>query len=251
MSNLSFTCPFCPTPDPTRNLSVQQETGLYHCFRCGAKPSTHGVLPLDLNILSPKVILRPLVPEPTDIHDPMGCDFCLDFLWSRDITWLRTPSWLSGGQYHGHRLFFTDPVTSYWQGRATSTRNHKTYLGRPGPGLNDEAPVLDMNTFDRRYDPVIVEGPTDGLRLWTLGIHAICLFGKTFYLNKLNRLQSVLFQAARVMVCLDRDDCEMETNQWVWGLSKFIQVTAWPIEAADPGCMSRQEAAKLRKETQR
>ena len=266
-TNRTILCPFCPErgfgPDPTGNLHIRVEDGVYVCHRCGAKPSVTGLLSqeqlggrawhksLGLGPWSP----RPNPPlEPTGRHEPWDCPSCRDFLLGRRLNHLHTPPWLYGAYYWGHRLFFEDPATGWWQARAVSIREPLKYLSKPsGQHPPEEAPLLDMHQenidfgrLHKRLVPVIVEGPTDGLRLWADELRAVVLFGKSYSPGKLARLQLLLGGAKHVMLCLDRDDCAQETQTWLYHLARFTSVRVWPIEAADPGEMEQPELARLR-----
>lgn len=264
MSDVAVNCPFCEqrghSPDTTENLNIELTKGFYHCFRCGAKPSVTGALPEALGVLirneggqvwdPQNLVQREQRGIVEDMHYPRECQHCEDYLHGRGfnprrLSALEDARVLTGGWYMGHRILFRDAETAWWQGRAISPRNTLRYMSPPGRTLA-MAPMLSLQPSGATV-PVLVEGPFDGLRLYLGGIWAVILFGVNFTEKKLLRLQEILSDVERAVLCLDRDGTENDTQHWAWALAKMLPVQVWQLRAKDPGEMDGAELRALRR----
>ncbi len=256
MRDKSVNCPFCVErgkgQDTTRNLHVAPGASTYHCFRCGARPRETGKLPdailgitgISASYINDEYIRKDTAGEITREHKIKDCSDCQEYLAGRgyDPDLVGKQSWLSGGWFMGHRIFFRNEGLKWWQGRAISPRNSVRYMTTPDFG----APAI--LPFGGVGNSVLVEGPFDALRLWSAGIRAIALVGVSFGEGKLALVQKELWHDRKVILCLDKENTEHERRQWTWHLSKFIAVKQWDLKAADPDTMDVAELRALSNE---
>lgn len=247
MSNTASNCPFCAQaglpPDTTRNLHVRTD-GLYHCFRCGAKPSKNGPLPPGLGVAG-DVIPKSIMPEDVPIrrHDITGCFACASYLQGRGLNPCKLPPGVGGGWVRGHRILFEQG--GWWQGRATSPRNPIRYLFPRDTG--QPKPLFHMDpTRGRTKTLCVVEGPFDALRLYQEGFRAVALCGKSFSIDKLIQLQELA--PTRIVWGWDRDVTHVDILPWFFAAEPFARSIMWNIqEGADPAEASTRDIHELRK----
>ena len=239
MNNRSVNCPFCAqaghSPDATRNLHIRGD-GVYNCFRCGAKPSKTGPLPVGLlpdflTVQGEMAQSRIMLQEhnvPTRTHAMTRCTPCSMYLRSRGMLRLSYPPNIFGGFLRGHRIFFL--ARDYWQGRAINPRNPLPYVAKPG----SKPELMDMDpTKGRSKTLCVVEGPLDGLRLYQEGFRAVVLFGKTITPAKVESLQNL--QPKRIILCLDSDLHPEEWYVWFRACVTFEPLSFWDLSmGCDP-----------------
>ena len=253
MTNHSINCPFCAQAglpaDTTRNLHVRTD-GVYHCFRCGAKPKTHGVLHNITQLAgmyAAGIQQQPATQNtPTRVHTIKDCWHCHSYFNLRNLNPDALPQQdtrVYGGWVRGHRIIFERG--GWWQGRATSPRNPIRYLFPRDTG--QPKPLFHMDpTRGRSKTVCVVEGPFDALRLYQEGFRTVALCGKSFSTAKLAQLQELA--PKRIVWCLDKDVSYLEFSKWIISSQAFARDRLWELQdGADPAEASARDLHELRK----